>query len=374
MPSAAPSEMVQLTPAPAAGSPGKPAGASPPPPPAPPAGPSLDAFDEEFDLHPDDLRDLEAFRARHADKPAEAPEEIPDPEPPPVAHPARLARHAKELGFTDDEVKALSTADLRAEVDREVRMRALKAPPREEPRREAAPPPKPAPEPAPEEDLLDEFGVERDAFDEVTQKQLTAMLRRVKDRIESAAKDSTERLGRLEQIEAARANEQDWLRLDRFFAEHEGVYGKGPSGQIDPDSPEAARRLAVYRELVEKVKSGKHGKFRDDLEAVHERLYGFAPKAAGDAANPLAAAYPGGNANGVRGGEPQPRDPDTNKFVKADPKAAEREERRRAWMGSASPAPTDRTEADLPPGQEKAMRGVQRRLGMLGKADATDGT
>lgn len=358
----------------------KPAGASPPADPAkpggggnltsrpqtgeqaPPPGPSSFRDDEALTLEPDEYAELTAWRqkqeAAKAPPPPPAPE-VESPEsgdlPAKPSHPASLVEHAKFAGIPQAEIDALSSADLGATVDRALRVRQLQAreqprPPYQQPPQQPQSPPPPAP-PTPQE-LVRRLGLDPDELDAGALEIAGKMAAHYEERFAKIEP----LLQRYQETEAQQRVRQNFRALDPFFAGNAAAFGPGATEQLDPASPEFFRRQTVLNNLVEMQRAGRHGRsLKDDFEAVHRNLFGFAA-AAPPAFDPAAEKVETKHAV---------RDPETGQFVRKD--QAEHEARQRAWMDGASPAPTDRTEDELPPGVEKMARGIERWYRMRGE-------
>ena len=386
-------EVVPLVPAPPTTAEATPGGVSPQLAPAapPPGSTQLPPLPEQYsdlylDYAPEEAAGWEKFlREREAKKvAASAP---PSPPPAPAAevtpareqtsHPESLTLRARQLGFSQELIGSLSTADLRSEVQQELQFRSLHRPQQQQQQQAARQPEAPA---AAEslDDKLRRYGMDPDQWDDVTKGQLGAMV----DKFDG-------RLAKLEQLndrfaaaEETRAADQEWKLLDRFFEKHPHVYGKGPTAEMTDDDAGAEQRVTVRDRIRALVQSGRQsGKsvsaLMADCEAVHKRLFGFAAPAdppPPPPADSITAGY--GQPSAVA---PVPtrdqtvetphgvKDAKTGRFVRQD--QSEHEARQRAWMDATSPAPTDRAEEQLPPGREKATRYLERRLRMLTAGD-----
>ena len=354
--------LVELTPA-------SPTAAPPPPPPAP-AAQDLDEFNPAWDMEPEDYADLQDYREKHAKPAAPAP---PPPAPEPEPLPGWLTREAEQIGVKPDELKGMTTAQAEGYLDRRVRLFEAR---REQPARRDQPPPTPAAPvaPAEPEDVLAKLGIDRSKFDDDTAETLEKIARHADERI----KKVEETYKTVAQREAERQAERDWQLLDKaIFNDHPEVYGKGPIAELD-DPAAAERRAVVMTKLRELVQTGKQGKsLKEDADRIHRQLFGFAaPASPPTASGTIAAGYTNGAGKPPVPAKPapnpdQPKDPVTGKFVRKD--ADEHRARQEAWMDSTSPAPTDRTEGELPLGDDRALRGIQRRVAMLAQTRRADG-
>lgn len=305
-----------------------------------------DEGDFAFDPALDSLDPLPAARhptvgSRPAEKPAPAaPTPTPAPAPQKPRHPARVAAAARSLGFTQDEIDGLTTADLQREMDAVVAYTSQGRRP-EAPRPEARPAEKPD---APSEPEVD-FGPDFDEADYDPKfvggfkKVFAAQAKQIAD-----LRATVETLTRAEQ---ARVGERAAETADRVFAERPELFGAGTFREADPASPEFARRNAVAAHVQFLKSQGRHTTLERDLRAAVAALFpGRAPKAA-----PAPEPEPAPAARKAR-----PQDPETGHFLSDD--QIEEEERRRAWMAGTTARPTERRDSPEPKGTRRAERAV----------------
>jgi hypothetical protein len=86
----------------------------------------------------------------------------------------------------------------------------------------------------------DDLGLGEDQFDEA----LVGAFKKLQTRIQQLEARQTRAEGFMAQTQAIKAHQQ----IDIAFEKHEGLFGKGAGSEMDKDSPEFKRRVAVLRE------------------------------------------------------------------------------------------------------------------------------
>lgn len=284
-----------------------PAAEAPPESPAPPTIADQYAIDEDIAEAPGESPEV----------PSSMPGAAPAP-PPPVSshtHPAKLAQMALDYGFSDQEIAARPTDQL-AEAVYHVQKKTLEmarqlSAERETTRATERPPSPAPPEPPPEEEGL---GLDETQYDP----GLMGVIKQQR----SELKALRERLDFNERREQARANEGVAERVDRAFGRHEAVLGKGRRQELNKDSAEYARRLAVLG-MVDRDTS--HRSLEEKIDRAVEVLYG----------------------------------------TQAPAPALTRQQQR--WAEGGVARPTSRAAEQEPPGVKKARRAVAEQLAQLGR-------
>lgn len=248
----------------------------------------------------------------------------PEPEPAPKAekpnHPSYLLRMATDLGMSDDEVAGMDTERL-GEVVHHLNAQIRKTD-RENARAQAVETAK-EPKPAPPVEDEDEWGTDPEGNKLSEKDYFPAVAKTIKTQKqhEKELKELREKLARFEQQEIVRQNETAAERIDREFSRHEKHLGKGRGREMDNNSSEFQRRVAVLS-LVDRDKS------KDQLGAKIDRavklLYGES--------------------------EPEPEPRANGRISKED------------WDAAAVVRPTKRRSEDDPPGRKKAERSVAKAL------------
>lgn len=307
-----------------------------------PAAPAEKTPEPEWD---DDVPAVE-----EAPEKAEAPAPVEEKAPPPAApaHPRSLVLKARRLGYTAEEIAALSTADLRADVDAVEREEYLAqrerfyAEQRQQPE-QARPAEKPAPEP--EADPLD-FDVAE--YEPAVGKLLSAL----RDKVRHLEKQTTQHA----EIESRR---QATTLVEAYDAAFEQVgddrAGAGSGLDFAPGSPERDFRETILRATdLSKAKTARQTTAA--IVATYRRLFGDKPAAAGSAAPAATDAYAAAEGQPVKAGRPQ--DPKTGRFVPAEveEEEAEREEVRGKFGRAGVAVPTHRAGAAEPRGVAKAKK------------------
>jgi hypothetical protein len=176
-------------------------------------GATIEGFAEEAEIEVPD-RDPDAVPA--ADLAADRPEPAEPPAPAAHRHPLSLVHDARRFHFTNDEIAATPTAELRDAVDYARREAALDARHRDA---LAAARPQSDP-PAPEADELAEL--EADGFEPKLVEKLRAINDRAK-RAEEQNKQLADRLVRTDATQKAAVLDDAFAALD---AEYDGVFGQ----------------------------------------------------------------------------------------------------------------------------------------------------
>ncbi len=273
-------------------------------------------FDEELDALPP---------SRAAAVSAAAVPPVPDATPEPPKHSARSIRLAKEFGLSQQQIDAATPAELEEELyarNMEVlgALRARMSEPRTPPQTPAAPAPD------------DEFDLKMTAEEEaewdpkhlkVLKKSLEAA-KRVKQLETQLNEQKQEELGRQAsaRIEA----------YDTAFATREDVFGKGAVTEVDPQSTEYQRRVAIGR-MVESDTS--HLSLAKKIDKAIKVMYG-------DTA------------------------PATKKAAEVDAKV---EANKNRFKNGTVAKPTHRASRDLPKGEERALKTLSEKFHENGWTD-----
>lgn len=263
------------------------AGAAPPPPEAPPARSVLDEY-ELGDTGLDPAHDSPAAPAPAAAPAAEAAApEAPAATPPPAARPAAakhehnetVARMAADLGVPQAEIDQTPPDQLgrlvyhlnrQAQLSRGTQLTpppGQLSPPTQLPRdpgtgrflpKGAEPPAAVAPE--------DDLGLPEGEYDPALVKVLKeqrAEIRRLKG--------LEQRIEHLSRREQKREVETVADRFDKKFAEHEAVFGRGRGRELDGNSAEYQRRIAVLAQID---RDPRPGSFEQKFDRACQLLFG----------------------------------------------------------------------------------------------------
>jgi hypothetical protein len=287
--------------------------------------------------------------AEEAPEKAAAPAEEPAPAPEPArpAHPRSLVLKARRLGYTAEEIAALSTADLKADVDAVEREEYLAQRERfyaEQRQQPEAPKPAEKPAPEPEADPLDFDAAE---YEPAVAKLLSAL----RDKVRHLEKQTTQHA----EIESRR---QATTLVEAYDAAFEQVgddrAGAGSGLDFAPGSPERDFRETILR-ATDLTKAKTARQTTAAIVATYRRLFGDKPAAPKPAA-PAADAYAAAEGQPVKAGRPQ--DPKTGRFVPAEveEEEAEREEVRGKFGRAGVAVPTHRAGAAEPKGVAKAKK------------------
>lgn len=259
--------------------------------------------------------------------------------PEPIKHSSRLIRMAQDLGISEEEIQK-TPSDQLDEVVYHLNKQALELA-REQSRersilgateRNAAGAPRMDPPfpPAPETET-DPFDVW--AKDAGLYPELLGELQRMRSDLKELKALKGE-FGEIRNHHRARMQETLTEQLDRAFARHEAILGKGTRAQIKDGSPEHLKRMAVLG-LVEKDTS--KAPLQDKIDKVVKALYGSAA----------------------------PQAPVDDILA----------QRREQWNGAGLAMPTNRSGGTEPKGDKKAMATAHRMMKEQGLLDEenTDG-
>jgi hypothetical protein len=255
-------------------------------------------------------------------------------------HSPRLVRMAKDLGLDDGEIasfpvdrleevvyhlnkQALSQAR-QSSIERTIAGATERGLGGQQPDPSA---PAAATTPAATEDF--DLGIDETQYDP----GLIAAIKKMGAAQEKKIKDLESRLEQVNQREAVRANETMANRIDRAFTKHETHLGKGKGRELEEDSRDYQRRIAVLA-MVDRNKSKQSLEAKIDLAV--KNLYG----------EPAAAPA---------------RKPAT--VLNQDDDGLE--DRRREWANGGLARPTQRQPSDLPNGTRKAEKSVAAKLAEL---------
>jgi hypothetical protein len=255
-------------------------------------------------------------------------------------HPDRLTRIAKDLGFGQDEIDSLPTAELRQEIQIAQQERANQRQidsisrameqPSHPARGDAAGEPVSSPA-APEYDL----GIDETQYDS----GIIGAMKKLADQ----NKKLQARLDQVENYTRAQQHETAVQRLDRAFgslgATFEGLLGKGSRADLDPKSVEVRRRKAIVEEAM--ALAGP----KASVEAVASKI------------EEAARTFFGVPQKAKKEKEPQ----------EAEKPTPEQEE----WLDGALERPTHRLGSDEPLGREKAIRAIEQARRRNGTAQTT---
>ncbi len=106
------------------------------------------------------------------------------------------------------------------------------------------------------------------------------------------------RLAAVEAFQRQAAQGRLLSRMDKLFNEHEGIYGKGPTGSLDPSGAEYARRQSLFAHLNMLAQGKKQTTPEADFAKIHGLLFAsFSP--AKPAEKPAHEPSKNGHANRV---------------------------------------------------------------------------
>lgn len=174
------------------------------------------------------------------------------------------------------------------------------------------------------EDGID-FGVDESAYDPKFFNQLRSI---IKDRDTRIAK-LEEKLEAVEKHARRQADEAIYEQCDRAFARHEKVLGKGGRYDIDPNSAEYERRMAV---LASVQRDKGPGTLAHKIDRAVKRLYGAVTSSPSEPVEEELSPPPNG------------------RFTKEQ------------WNGGGLNRPTHRSGLPEPKGEKRAMRAVAERM------------
>lgn len=201
------------------------------------------------------------------------------------AHPSYLTRAAKAAGFSDAEIDEMPTADLKEAVNIVAMTRQTDQRQRENDasrqRDDSGRFVKQPDAPAPEFDLGKELGVKTDDWNEETRAILTPVVKHLAGQI-AELKDQLTKVNERDQNRERNAH---FDKLDQLFVQNEDLFGKGQRTDLDRDSDELARRVAVIGEMTRMQAADNGLSLKEAFHKATKRLnYVSAPKPAAPAA------------------------------------------------------------------------------------------
>lgn len=238
----------------------------------------------------------------------------------PNTHPARTVRMAKDLGFSDEEIATMPTAELRqavmeAAVERQYTQQAQTIGRAVESNQVRTPPHLP-PEATPQPPA-DDFTLKAEDYDEGLYGVVKALWDRVKQLEASQAEFS-----QVAQHVRSQAEQTVVQQIDGEFARFPELFGKGGLADLPQDGPDMARRKAVVA-YANSLKDGTPG----------QRV-----------AKAIATLYPAASPKAKEEPKPEPKP------------AAHPTPDIEAWLNGGLASPTHRSGANEPNGPEKAAR------------------
>lgn len=251
-----------------------------------------------------------------------------EPAPAAAKHPAYLTQQAEELGFSAEEVEEMSTGLLTRQIYRAQRDRhaAQMADMRARTLSEAAVrQPEPRPVQPIEEDVLPAT-----EFDE----RLVSHLRKTEARL----KAQEEELARLRQQDQAKTVTTNTELIDEAFEalgdEYAALVGKGAVAELNPQSPEIARRIAILNAAGINLQNVTRAS-KARIKAAADKLFPRPKKDAGEDSPYQAATGKPAKANGVSPEE---------------------------WAEASLARPTQRKAAELPKGDKRAIANLEQKM------------
>lgn len=234
------------------------------------------------------------------------------------SHPDRLVAEARTLGISDEDIAAMSAADLRADV-RDARLERMLN--RRDQTVNAALDREPAPQPAAPTAPAFEVPEFSDEYDD----NIRALAKTVKTLTERLAALEGG-VGEIKGFHQAQANKTLTEQCDAFFAKDPDLYGKGGVDDLKADGPEMARRMVVIEQAK---KLDRNLPVAVKLQKAQDTIYPGARKAPVPATPPPA--------------EPKPTRPTPEQ-----------------WQEAGVARPTQREGGAEPAGKKKAMETIQR--------------
>ncbi len=237
----------------------------------------------------------------------------------PTSHPPRTVRMAKDLGFSDEEIAEMPTAELRQAVSEAAVERLYSQQAQtigqaidSSARGQAAPPATPG-------EQADDFSLKAEDYDE----GLYGVVKKLWDRVKQLEASQAE-FGQVAQHVRAQAEQTTVQQIDAEFGKFPSLFGKGGLADLPQDGPDMARRKAVVA-YANSLKDGTPGQ---------------------KVAKAIATLYPAASVPAREEAKPS---------RKAPPEADEVVER---WLAGGVSAPTHRSGANEPSGPEKAAKTI----------------
>lgn len=276
-------------------------------------------------------------------EPAESKVRVEEPVESKPAHDPFVVELAREYGATDEQIAAMSPAELRGAVQM-VRRREAEA--------KKAQPVVEKPAEVDEDDF--DLGLKEDDYDPEIIRAMKAM----KDRIKQSSKASRElqaKINQYEEREQARHQQAAVESIDAAFeglgAEYARFIGEGTGRELNQAGrPEYRRRMLILTEagITSLADLPSPKQLAQKLRQAAETLYGV--PAAGE--SPTYEQAPVGKKTAAR-----PQDAETGEFL-SDAEV----QRRERWNAGAVNRPTARTAPPEKPGKTRAERGVAEYL------------
>lgn len=265
------------------------------------------------------------------------------PEPVKPDHPSELVEAAAYYGYSEEEIKAIPTGELTKMV---LRMnRALEKQRREDATFQSLDNARVNVRPEVTQPKVDDDDLGLGETEALLYPEVTALLKKQQKRIrelEGGLKDTRDRELTRTQLTVDNMVDEAFDALGENFAK---VFGKGDVTELTKGSPELTRRLAVLKMAQIDFLKVSPKQAKQVIKSVAEMLFGSqAP------AEPAKKA--GAYETALAGATDAPA-PAKNGKPRITPEQ---------WNGAATAVPTHREPDDLPDGDEKAVRGVAKKL------------